>query len=172
VRLQTIVYRAHHPRWAFLPESGDGAAVTGGRFNPVGVPALYTSLQFQTAWLEAQQAFPFKAQPMMLCAYEVDCEDVIDLTNAEVLRHHGIAVDDMSCPWKDMSSRGMTPPSWALATRLAAEGASAIVSPSFAAGAGARDINVVFLTWTRSPPHQVRVIDDDDRLPKDARSWR
>jgi RES domain-containing protein len=71
VRFRAVVWRAHHPRWAFKPASGQGAALHGGRFNRVGVPALYASLRFETAWLEAQQAFPFKAQPMTLCGYQV-----------------------------------------------------------------------------------------------------
>jgi RES domain-containing protein len=61
LRLQTIVYRAHDPKWAWAADSGAGAAMVGGRFNPVGIPALYTSRSFQTAWLEAQQGFPYKA---------------------------------------------------------------------------------------------------------------
>ena len=39
-------------------------------------------MRFETAWLEAQQGFPFKAQPMTLCGYSVDCEDLADLTDA------------------------------------------------------------------------------------------
>lgn len=83
MRLTGLVYRAHHPRWAFAPDSGVGAAIDGGRFNSIGMPVLYTSRRFETAWLEAQQAFPFKAQPMTLCAYEVDCADILDLTDPE-----------------------------------------------------------------------------------------
>lgn len=74
MRFSGLVYRAHHPRWAFAADSGEGAARHGGRFNSPGRPAPCTSLRLQTAWLEAQQAFPFKAQPMTVCAYAVDCE--------------------------------------------------------------------------------------------------
>ena len=112
MKLTGFVYRAHNPRWAFAPDSGQGAASVGGRFNPVGMPALYTALRFETAWLEAQQAFPFKAQPMTLCAYDVACEDVLDLTDTATLAVHGIAPADLACPWKDMSTRGIKPPSW------------------------------------------------------------
>jgi RES domain-containing protein len=135
------------------------------------MPALYTSLRFQTAWLEAQQAFPFKPQPMTICAYDVDCDDVLDLTDPATLAAHGLNPDDLSCPWEDLSTRGLMPPSWTLAKRLAGEGVSAIVVPSFAAGATAADANVVFWDWSRDPPHQVRVIDDQGRLPRDSRSW-
>ena len=167
-----IVYRAHNPRWAFAADSGAGAASAGGRFNPAGLPALYTSLRFETAWLEVQQAFPFKAQPMTLCAYEVDCEDVLDLTDAATLAAQRIAAGDLACAWKDLASRGIRPPSWLMAERLVADGIAGVIVPSFAKGAGVADVNIVFRKWTREPPHQVRVIDDDRRLPRDARSWR
>src|SRR4051812_3925818 len=34
--------------------SGNGAAIAGGRWNPVGMPALYTSLNAATAVLEVR----------------------------------------------------------------------------------------------------------------------
>jgi RES domain-containing protein len=172
VRLSGVVYRAHNPRWAFAPDSGQGAAISGGRFNPVSVSALYTSMRFETAWLEAQQAFPFKAQPLTLCAYTVDCADMLDLTDPATLAAHGVAPAELACAWKEIATRGLTPPSWALAARLTANGIAGIVVPSFASGATPADVNAVFWTWAAEPPHQVRVIDDLHRLPKDDRSWR
>ena len=173
MKLTGFVYRAHNPRWAFAPGSGRGAAAAGGRFNPVGMPALYTARRFETAWLEAQQAFPFKAQPMTLCAYEVDCEDILDLTDTASLSAHGVTSADLACPWKDLSTRGIKPPSWEIMERLFATGIAGVVVPSFAKGAVAADVNVVFWGWAPDPPHRVQVIDDDDRrLPRDASSWR
>ena len=171
MKLTGFVYRAHNPRWAFAPDSGAGAALTGGRFNPVGMPALYTSLRFETAWLEAQQAFPFKAQPMTLCAYEADCGDVLDLTDSATRAAHEVEAADLACAWKDLATRGIKPPSWSMTERLVAGGVAGVIVPSFAKGAGAADINVVFWDWSAEPPHRVRVIDDDHRLPRDARSW-
>jgi RES domain-containing protein len=136
------------------------------------MPALYTARRFETAWLEAQQAFPFKAQPMTLCAYEVDCEDVLDLTDTATLAVHGITPADLACPWKDLSTRGIKPPSWEITERLFEAKTAGIIVPSFAKGAVATDVNVVFWDWAPDLPHQVRVIDDDQRLPKDASSWR
>lgn len=167
-----MVYRAHNPRWSWVPESGQGAAFRGGRFNRIGKPALYTSLRFETAWLEAQQAFPFKAQPLTICSYEVDCEDVLDLMDPGILQAHGIDLADLACPWEDLYLRGKMPPSWALADRLVAQGIAAVVVPSFAAGATTSDVNVVFWTWSHDLPHQLRVIDDQGRLPRDDKSWR
>ena len=172
MKLAGLVYRAHNPKWAFAPDSGEGAAVAGGRFNPVGMPALYTALRFETAWLEAQQAFPFKAQPMTLCAYDVDCEDVLDLTDVNTLTEHGITPEDLACPWKDLSTRGIRPPSWQITERLFAANTAGIIVRSFATGAVAADVNVVFWDWAPDPPHQVRVIDDDRRLSNDMSPWR
>ena len=172
MRLTGFVYRAHNPRWAFAPDSGAGAAAAGGRFNPVGMQALYTSLRFEAAWLEAQQAFSFKAQPLTLCAYEVDCEDVLDLTDPATRAAHGIAPADLACAWKDMTTRGISPPSWSLTERLVAAGTAGVIVRSFAGGAVGADINVVFWVWAGVPSHQVRVVDDEHRLPMDGRSWR
>lgn len=172
MRFSGLIYRAHHPRWAFAPDSGEGAARHGGRFNPPGRPALCTSLRPETTWLEAQQAFPFKAQPMTVCAYAADCEDIPDLTDAAVLAAIAATPADLACAWEDIADRGGRPPSRLLAERLIAAGHAGIVVPSFAAGAGQHDRNLVFWTWAGTPPHRVRVVDDHARLPKDDRSRR
>lgn len=172
MKLVTMVYRAHHPRWSFAPLSGEGAERHGGRFNPPGVPALYTARRMETAWLEAQQGFPFKAQPMTLVAYDVACDDVLYLTDAATRAAVGVDLADLMCPWEDLARRGVEPPSWRLARRLLGDGVAAVVVPSFAPGADADHVNVVFWRWGPVPPHAVRVIDDHGRLPHDDASWR
>lgn len=171
-RFTEPVYRGHNPRWSFAPESGEGARQHGGRFNPKGVAALYTSLRPETAWLEAQQGFVFKAQPLTLCQYAVDCEHVLDLTDAAVRDTAGVRVDDIACAWEDLTTRGLEPPSWALAKRLVDAGCAGIVVPSFASGATVRDLNLVLWDWSTTRPHRVRVVEDESRLPRDDRSWR
>ena len=172
MRLETTVYRAHHPGWAWAPDSGEGARLYGGRFNPPRMAALYTARRLETAWLEAQQGFPFKAQPMTICAYRVDCTDLRDLTDPAVLAAEGVAPGDLACAWEALADRGEAVPSWALARRLRAAGGAGIIVPSFARGAGPRDVNVVFWDWAREGSHQVVVIDDFGRLPRDDASWR
>ncbi len=171
MRLQGLVYRAHNSRWSFAPASGDGAARHGGRFNPIGVAALYTSRRMETAWREAQQGFAFKAQPLTICAYTVDCADVADLTDAPTCAALGVDPSVLACPWEDLASRGLAPPSWDLARRLMTANIAAIIVPSFAPGATMADQNVVFWHSADTPPHQAVVIDDEARLPRDDRSW-
>ena len=86
----------------------------------------------------------------------------------------GIGVSDgrFACAWEDIADRGGRPASWALAERLIAAGHAGIVVPSFAAGAGPNDRNLVLWKWAAGPPHQVRVVDDHARLPKDDLSWQ
>ena len=172
VHLRTIVYRGHNPRWSFAPESGEGAARYGGRFNPKGVPALYTSRRPETAWLEAQQGFTFKAQPLTLCAYEADCSDILDLTDRAARDESGAGNLQLGGAWEAIAARGDAPPTWRFAERLIAAGCAGIIVPSFAVGASERDVNVVFWKWSHSKPHKLRVIDDDGRLPHDDSSWR
>jgi RES domain-containing protein len=165
------VYRAHDPKWAWAPESGAGAALYGGRFNPVGIDALYTSQTFQTAWLEAQQGLPYKAQPMTLCGYDIDCESILDLTDNAVRTANGVTIGDLDCAWKDLATRRIEPPSWTMMKRLTARGVAGIIVQSFAIGATSADVNVIFWTWSDSLPRQVKVIDDAGRLPKNMRPW-
>jgi RES domain-containing protein len=134
LRFTGLVYRAHNPRWSYLPTSGAGAARHGGRFNRPGAPALYTALDVKTAWLEAQQGMPFKAQPLTLVAYRLDCTPVAELTDPAGLATAGIDAGDLACPWEDLSSRGLDPPSWRLAEALIAAGFHGALVPSFAPG--------------------------------------
>lgn len=156
------VFRAHHPMWAGDALSGMGAARQGGRFNRVGTPALYTSCDPMTALAEAQQAFPFKPQPMTLVAYDVDCERMADLTRSPVLEVLGIAQADLACGWESLADLGVTPPTWKLADRLIGESVSGVVAPSYAPGVGADATNAVF--WRTQDTCRVEVIDDFRRL--------
>ncbi|WP_020503776.1 RES family NAD+ phosphorylase [Lamprocystis purpurea] len=171
IRRELLTFRAHHPRWAFAPTSGEGAARRGGRFNPPGTPALYTSLTPTTAWMEAQQGLPYKAQPMTLVAYRVNCAALIDLTHAPTLAALGIAADVLATPWEDLASCGIESPTWILARRLIGAGAAACLAPSFAPGVGPQDRNLILWRWQAQDDCRVEVIDDLGRLPKDDRSW-
>ena len=93
MRFVRTCYRAHDPRWAFKPTSGDGAAIRGARFNPKGVPALYLGLTIMTAVKEANQGFAHRIDPCVLCSYEVDCDDIVDLTTEEAATLKGLLRD-------------------------------------------------------------------------------
>lgn len=167
-----LAYRAHSPRWAYTPTSGAGAARHGGRFNARGTPALYLALDPKTAWMEAQQGMPFKAQPLTLVGYRVRCERVVDLTDSAVQAALGISHQTLACPWEDLASRGPEPPTWEMAGRLIADGLHGALAPSFAPGTGPGERTLILWRWSDTPPCGVQVIDDFSRLPTSDASWR
>jgi RES domain-containing protein len=172
LRFEGTCYRAHDPRWSFKPTSGDGAAIRGARFNPKGVPTLYLALSIMTAVKEANQGFAHRIDPCVLCSYDVDCEDIVDLRTEQGQEAAGITRGDMACAWMDFLAEGRRPPSWAIYERLVRRGTAGILAPSFAPGADAADQNLVLWDWGESAPHQVTVIDPSGRLPHNQLSWR
>jgi RES domain-containing protein len=172
LRFVGVCYRAHDPRWSFAPLSGDGAAIHGGRFNPKGVATLYLARDPMTAVKEANQGFAHKIEPCVLCSYDVDCEDVVDLATDEGRASHGVAAQDMAIGWFSFLAEGREPPSWRLARRLMKEGAAGALVPSYATGATAQDRNLVLWDWGAQRPHKIAVFDPSGRLPRDQLSWR
>jgi RES domain-containing protein len=158
--------------WAYRPLSGEGAKKHGGRFNRPGNPALYTSLDSITAWMEAQQGFPFKPQPMTLVAYQVDCTDLVDLTQTKTLKALNITKANLACAWEDMATQRKEPPTWQLADKLHEKGFVGMIVQSFAPGCHKENLNLVLWDWVDRPPHRITVIDDLGRLPKSVESWK
>lgn len=172
VRFQGAVYRAHNPEWAWNPLSGEGAKRHGGRFNRPGVAALYTSLDLFVAVREASPlGAPF--QPITLCEYRVDCEDLFDACDPKARRREKATLRALQCPsWNQDMLEGAVPASQQLAGRLIARGYAGMIVPSYAEGAGVEDLNLVLWHWTQRRPHRVVVFDPNQRLPRDASSWR
>lgn len=157
--------------WAFTPLSGQGAKKHGGRFNRSGTGALYSSLDPTTAWMEAQQGFPFKPQPMTLVAYEVDCTDIVDLKDLKILKTIGYSPVDLACAWEDLASQQLEPPTWLLADQLQTLGIAGILVRSFAPGCSEQNSNLILWKWLDIQPYAIQVIDDLARLPKSMDSW-
>lgn len=171
MRFTGLVYRAHNPQWSWTPLSGKGARRHGGRFNRIGVPALYTSLSPLTAIREAQP-LGRPMQPLTLCAYEVDADPVFDALDEAQRTEHNVADLELHCPtWEREMREDATPLSQALADRLMAAGYVGMRVQSFARGAEPDDINLVFWRWGDKRPSRVVVIDDEGRLPKDRTGY-
>lgn len=171
MRFEGLAYRAHNPAWSFDPLSGEGAKNQGGRFNPKGVPALYLSLSQTGALAEYNQGFPHRPQPVTLCGYNIDCDDIVNLNDPEELIRFGISVVELNCAWELLASEKKLPPTWALSIFLIDNNYSGIIAPSFARNAPTGSSNLVLWDWGDTLPHQVKLIDDDKRLPKNKSSW-
>lgn len=171
MRFAGICYRAHDPKWAFSPLSGEGARVRGGRFNPVGVSALYLALTVEGMFAEMGHGFARRFDPLTVCSYDVDVEDVADLRTDASRRTASVVLSDMACAWMADHAAGREPVSWALARRMIADGNAGVLVPSFANGARADMANLVLWRWGATLPHRVTVYDPSGRLPRNQISW-
>lgn len=125
-----------------------------------------------TAVKEANQGFAHRIDPCVLCSYEVDCDDIVDLTNEANRDEYEITEDVMACAWALSLADGKRPASWSIYDRFVEQGFAGILVPSFAPGAEASDHNLVLWKWGPDLPHKVMVFDPSNRLPKDQLSWR
>jgi RES domain-containing protein len=124
-----------------------------------------------TAIKEISQGLPHRLDPTVLCSYDVDCEDVIDLTTEQGRGAASVSAGDMACDWAWALGVGDRPASWAIHDRLRSQGVAGIVVPSYAIGADTDDRNLVLWDWGPVPPHQIEVFDPSGRLPRDQLSW-
>jgi RES domain-containing protein len=163
MQFQGNLYRALNPVYARQPLSGQGAALYGGRFNPKGMPALYTSLSVMTALREANQVGHL--QPTTLVSYDAEITKVFDGRDAEALAALGMNADALAVPsWRDEMRGHSEARTQRLARQLVAEGYSGLMVRSFAPGAGSDDLNLVLWIWGDAAPCRLVLIDDENRL--------
>lgn len=110
-----IVVRSASMRYAnefdFL--SGEGAADFGGRWNQRGIPAIYASLDIDTAIQEAyyrfiEYQFPLTAiRPRVIAAAEAKLSAVLDLNDSSVRRRIGFSLQYLlEEPWEEIQNSG------------------------------------------------------------------
>lgn len=109
--------------------------------------------------------------PLTVCIYEVDVEDIVDLRDDAGRKACGVSLADLGCAWADDVANRRQPASWRLAATLTAEGKAGVLVPSFANGARPDMTNLVLWKWGAALPHRVEVYDPSGRLPKDQTSW-
>ena len=171
MRWRGVCYRAHAPKYAFDPLSGEGARIAGGRFNPIGTPALYLATSIESLLLEQGRGFSMLLPPLTICAYIIDIENIADLRTPELCAEAGFPFDALGCPWRQDLHKGKIPASWSIAKDLIGRGVNGILAPSFANGARPDMTNLVLWNWDADNPHQIKVHDPNSDLPKNQSSW-
>lgn len=157
------LYRTINPVFAREPMSGRGAERYGGRFNPKGVPALYTSTSVLTALRESNQVGDL--QPTTLVCYRAEIDMVFDASDTAALTAAGLNEASLADPtWRDQMIETGEAPTQRFARNLIAEGYNGLLVRSFAKGAGLGDMNLVLWKWSASGPSRLELIDDEDRL--------
>lgn len=130
------------------------------------------SLTIEGLFVEAAHGFAHRFDPLTICSYDVDVDDIVDLRTDRGQRDAGIAWEDLACPWALELAARKQPASWVLTKRLIASGIAGILVPSFASGARLDMHNLVLWSWGPDRPHRVVVYDPSSRLPIDQTSWR
>ncbi|MER8639658.1 RES family NAD+ phosphorylase [Mesorhizobium sp. M1365] len=165
MRYDGKLYRTLNPIYAREPLSGRGAELYGGRFNPKGLPALYTSPSVMTALRESNQVG--NLQPTTLVSYDADLDNIFDCRDAAALAAEGMdaaTLADMT--WRDQMKASGEAKTQAFARRLIGAGYNGLLVRSFAAGATAEDMNLVLWRWSDIPPARLILIDDENRLSR------
>lgn len=164
MRYQGKLYRALNPIYAREPLSGRGAELYGGRFNPKGLPALYTSTSIMTALREANQVG--NLQPTTLVSYDAEIDSVFDSRDTAALRK--MNMDDASMAdttWRDQMKTNGEARTQIFARSLIQKGFSGLLVRSFAPGARSDDLNIVLWNWNTSAS-RLTLIDDENRLSR------
>ena len=165
IRYQGKLYRALNPVYAREPLSGRGAELYGGRFNPKGMPALYSSLSVVTALREANQVG--NLQPTTLVCYDADIASVFDARDEAALAAESMSAAGLADPaWRDRMKADGEAPTQVFARRLIASGHDGLLVKSFAPGAGVEDLNLVLWRWGDAAPSLLLLIDDENRLSR------
>jgi RES domain-containing protein len=163
MRYAGFLYRALNPVYAREPLSGEGARRYGGRFNPKGMPTLYTSQSVMTAIREANQIGTL--QPTTLVAYEADIGPIFDATDSALLEAQGMNAAELAADdWRLKMLQHGKAPTQSLAERLKGVGFAGMQVRSFAKGAATHDLNLVLWIWASTLPTRVRLVDDEGRL--------
>ena len=163
MRYEGKLYRALNPAYAREPLSGRGAELYGGRFNPKGMPALYTSLSVLTALREANQVGSL--QPTTLVCYEADIERVFDTRDGAALEAEDMHAAAIAAPgWRDEMKASGEARTQNFARRLVSDGYHGLLVRSFAPAARNDDLNLVLWRWSHAAPCRLTLIDDEGRL--------
>lgn len=161
-----VLWRAYVPRWAHLPLSGDGAARFGGRWNPVGSPAIYAALELSTAWAEYNQGFV--QHPALIVRMELHGGEIADLLDDAILERLGTSAAIHKCEWREMFAEGQEPPTHILRSRLLEDGLDGVIYPSFMSPGGRC---LALWRWNGPGEPRLEIVDPDGRLPKTPASW-
>ncbi len=117
--------------------SGEGARRFGGRWNPIGQPALYLATEPATAAAEFYQGI---IKPGTLVPYTLEADRIAELTAGDEDVERALNAD-----WKtEARIDGTAPPSWSLAADLIAAGAEGALVPSVQNPGGT---NLVLWRW-------------------------
>lgn len=149
--------------------SGIGAAKAGGRWNRVGIEAVYASLEIDTAHAEAFQAFAFRALPLsgmlprVTAGAEVSLTKVFDLTHLRVRKALGFTLQDLTDEdWRSLQKAGVESWTQAIGRGCHRTGFEGLIVPS---ARRRRGKNIVLFPDKVAKTGKIKIL-GEDQLPK------
>jgi len=136
-----VMFRSCAPRYAKEPDvlRGEGSRRLGGRWNPIGLAALYMSLTPEVAMSETLAHHRYyglaveAAMPRVFVAIEVGLRSVVDLRSPLVLRRLGLVTRELlHVDWRREIRMGRVPRTQAIGATVHAAGCEGVVVPSAA----------------------------------------
>jgi len=132
-------YRSTSPKYATENDliTGDGSKLYGGRWNPIGIAAVYASLTIETAFQEALSQVRYfgmpveQALPRTFCGLELSLIDVLDLRIGNIRSRLRFSREDMiNSDWRKIVSAGKIPRTQSLGHAVYSLNLQAILVPS------------------------------------------
>ena len=113
-------FRSTNLKYVVDPLSALGSALAGGRFNPKGFEALYTSLEIETMIAEMQHyantdpRLAGRFRPSSILTLEATGLRILDLSNIEIQALLGTNTQELSGNFIRMQNRGLESPTQTL----------------------------------------------------------
>ena len=162
----SVFYRVITPQWAFAPESGAGAAISGARFNRPGIEALYLASSEGTALAEYRGESTL-LQAGTVVSYHVEAERVAVFSGGYTSTEWAPIWQRTYCNWKKLAFLdGIDPPSWDIANLVVAAGCSGILYQSQKDSGG-----ICLVLFRMAGAHRLLAYDPDGLLPRNNSSW-
>ena len=149
--------------------SGIGAAKAGGRWNRVGIEAVYASLDIDTAHAEAFQAFTYRGLPLsgmlprVTAGAEVRVSRVFDVTSSRVRKTLGFMLQDLiEEDWRSLQKAGVESWTQAIGRGCYLAGFEGLFVPSARRRGGK---NIVLFPDKVAKTGRIKIL-GEDQLPK------
>lgn len=139
------VYRSSTPKYAHETDllTGQGSGRNGGRWNAIGIAAIYASLTPETAMSETlahnrYYGIPLQdAMPRMFVAIATNLQTVLDLRDGAIRRRLQVSLDRiLTMDWRKEVRAGREPITQAVGRAAAEVGLEGLLVPSAADAEG------------------------------------
>jgi RES domain-containing protein len=162
-----VVYRSSTPKYAKETDllTGEGSRRFGGRWNPIGIAAVYASLTPEIAMAEALAnnryfRIPIEdAMPRTFVAIEASIETAIDFRSGPVRQRIQVALNRiLAVDWRKEVRAGREPITQLIGKAASEVGVEAMIVPS---AANPQGHNLLVFPPNLRPGSTVRVLNSD-----------